>query len=243
MNLSWVPVLLSDIELFYTPPENIDNGNLVLTGEEYHHAINVMRKKVGEKLYITDGAGNIYITEIEKTEKRNVVARIAEKSTYPNKLQNFTLCIPRLKNPGRMEFALEKSVELGFTKFIVFESERTIAKGEKLKRWNKIVLSAMKQSLRSYLPKVEYIRDLSNVSKDFIKIVFNQNAEQPFASYLKSMEKGKNICLIFGPEGGFSEKEIKSFGNPVIVRLGNNRLRSETAVVTAASVLSNSIQS
>ncbi len=233
--------MLSDIELFYTEPSNISDNDLQLVADEFHHAVNVMRKRAGEELFVTDGVGNIYATEIKEINKNEILSIVNRKYSYTNPLENFTIWIPRLKNANRLEFALEKSVELGFTKFIIFESERTIGKGEKLNRWNKILLSAMKQSLRSYLPSVRYVKNINSISFDNQSIVFEQHATETFSAYLENIDKNKSTSLIFGPEGGFSENELRNFDGAAFVALGKNRLRSETAIITAASLLSSAI--
>ncbi len=238
-NLFWVPVLLSNIELYYASPENIDGNRIKLVDEEFRHAVKVMRNRTDDEIYVTDGIGNVYRTKILRVLTGELELATVEKTFYQNLLENFTLCIPRLKNPGRMEFALEKSVEFGFTKFIVFESERTVAKGEKIKRWEKILVAAMKQSLRSHLPEIKYESNLNNLDKNSTKIIFEQNAGVSFTQYLNSIDKNKKTYLLFGPEGGFSDRELDGFEKKVMVKLNKNRLRSETAIVSAASLLSN----
>lgn len=227
---------LSDIELFYTAPENISDMRLVISGEESNHIIKVMRHTAGEILHVTDGKGNIYKGEITSISGNNVNVNISEQFKYENKLSNITFCIPKLKSADRFEFALEKSVEMGITNFIIFESSRCIAKGEKTERWNKILLAAMKQSLRSFLPEILQTTTLKKLTElPGEKIVFNQNAEKLFKDL--AFDNKKNYYLIFGPEGGLSEAEIEMFPRENNFKLADNRLRSETAIIKAASLI------
>lgn len=233
--------ILSDIELYYTEPENISGNSISIRGEDTHHIINVMRHSAGDKLYVTDGIGNIYETIITKISKSEVTADIEQTFKYAKSLSNITFCLPRLKSADRLEFALEKCVELGITDFIIFQSSRTVAKGSKIERWQKITRAAMKQSLRSYLPDVNYLKKF-NLLNDLTgeKVLFDQKSKLQLTDYISSVEKhnSKKYYFIFGPEGGLSDNELNSINNSISIKLTDNRLRSETAVVTAAALVS-----
>ena len=231
---------LSDIELYFT--NEISSNSLVITGDEHKHITKVMRHSVGDMLHITNGNGKYFKTIISEINTKNVIASIINVENYKNEFENITFCFPRLKNNNRFEFELEKSIELGITNFVIFHSERTVPKGEKLERWNKIALAAMKQSIRTYLPKIEYVNSLKNIGQlKGSKIFFDQKAENDLVEFLS--EENKNIekaFYIFGPEGGLSERELLSIEGSKVIRLTPNRLRAETAVVTAAAIISTS---
>lgn len=227
---------LSNIELYFS--DDVADNYIQMSEEESKHITKVMRHSVGDKIFVTNGKGNIFKSEIIETCATSVTLRIMETFQYKNKLNNITFCIPRLKSNDRFEFAIEKCVELGITNFIVFDSERTVAKGGKLDRWNKIALSAMKQSLRSYLPTIEFFDSLAKVPfSDGKKLVFDQSGKYSITELLKVKKEGdhQKLNFIFGPEGGLTSKEIKLLNNSEILSLTSNRLRSETAIVTAAS--------
>ncbi len=240
-------VSLSDIELYYSP-EKIENNLIKVTGEEYHHVKDVMRHKLNDEIFITNGKGSIYKTIIEQVDKKIIASRIVEEFKFPNKLENVTFCIPRLKSSDRFDFALEKCVELGIAKFIVFESERTIAKGDKTDKWEKHLIAAMKQSLRAWLPKISYVKNYYELMKlDGKKIIFEQNSEVSFDDFLKSEYSllTTQCYFIFGPEGGLTNEECrvelasqKVGSEECRVKLTDNRLRSETAIVSTAAMLS-----
>lgn len=238
---------LSDVELYFTD-QPVSNNKILITGEESHHLINVMRHKAGDTVFITDGNGNIYKSEITLTSKKNTTCLITETIRHTNNLSNIWFCIPRLKNPARFEYALEKCTELGITNFIIFDSDRTVAKGEKIARWEKILLAAMKQSLRAFRPNISYEKSVKHVCRRTgVKIFFDQNADTNLNSFLPALKlAGRqpgsqlsdiNYLFIFGPEGGLSEEELMSEPGDYKIKLTDNRLRSETAIVSAASIL------
>ncbi|MBI3124670.1 MAG: 16S rRNA (uracil(1498)-N(3))-methyltransferase [Ignavibacteriales bacterium] len=232
------PAFLSDVELYFS--ENVNGNTLEVSGEEFHHIKDVMRHKIGDEIFVTDGKGAIYKTEIEHYEKKSLSAKIITTTSYTNKFSKITFCIPRLRSADRFEFALEKCVELGITNFIVFDSQRTVAKGEKLDRWQKILTAAMKQSLRSWLPTVKYCKSVKEIIElDGKKFFFDQNATDTLQDYLVSNHQPQitNHFFFFGPEGGFSSEECRVMSEELKVKLTENRLRSETAIVVAASEL------
>jgi len=226
---------LSNIELYYSSEENISDETISLVGDEFKHAVKVMRAEISDTIYFTNGTGLIFKTEILLIKKDKLSAKIIETIKSKNKFENIVFCIPKLKNPDRFKFAIEKCVELGVTNFIIFESKRTIAKGMNIKRWEKIILAAMKQSLRAYLPKIKLMNNLSDIAEsNGEKIIFEQNAERKFQF---EFEMDKKYFLIFGPEGGLTEDELKLFDTDLIYSLSNHRLRSETAIVKVASLI------
>ncbi len=228
---------LKDIELYYSPiPLNRDN--LILAEkDELNHILRVMRHKEGDEIYITDGRGRIYKTTILSLTGERLTAQLLEEYEYEDKNKNLIFCIPRLKSAERMETALEKCAELGITNFIIFDSKRTMPRGNKSTRWEKILLSAMKQSLRSFLPQLRTGGRLNELAAaEGNKILFVQDSDRDFN---KSVVCGnEKTYFIFGPEGDFTEEEKKLFQNADFYNLGENRLRSETAIIKCASILS-----
>ncbi len=205
-----------------------------LTGDEFHHAVKVMRNKEGSEVFITDGNGIIYTCNINKILKDRLSAEIVDQKKYKNKLSNITFCFPVLKNPDRFKFALEKCTELGITNFIIFNSNRSVAKVKNIEKWNKTLLAAMKQSLRAYLPKLQSIENLKELlNLDGEKIIFDQSGKNIFSKEIIKVDV--NYYFIFGPEGGFTEEELSYFSK--VYSLAENRLRSETAIVKCASLI------
>ena len=225
----------SNIELYYSPG-GIINNKIFVEGEDFNHIIKVMRHSERDILYITDGKGNIYESQINSINKNSLSAVSLKTYHYENVKQNIFFCIPKLKNVDRFEFALEKCVELGVTNFIIFESRRTISRGEKTDRWNKILISAMKQSLRCYIPVFQVVNSLKEIfSLTGGKIGFEQNSSNKMNS-LKIIPD-INYYFIFGPEGGLDNDELEMFNPENIYNLAGNRLRTETAIIKAACLL------
>ena len=228
---------LSNIELYYCTSVSDEGKIFSLAEEEFRHSIKVMRNNVNDKIFATDGCGNIFEGVITEIKKGSLIAKIIKNHIYKNELQNFTFCIPNLKNPERLKFALEKCTELGITRFILFNSERTVSKGFNTERLNKIVISAMKQSLRTFLPKIKIVNSIIEL-RDLTgeKILFDQLSSNKFAG--QNFNISKNYFMIFGPEGGLTNKEIQEINPTMTFRLIGNRLRSETAIIKVASIIS-----
>jgi len=228
---------LSNIELYFCSSISKDELTFQLADEEFHHATKVMRNKAGDKIYATDGNGKIYVGSIITIEKKNLLADIIKSFSYKNRLNQFTFCMPNLRNPDRFKFALEKCTELGITNFVLFNSERSVSKGFNIDRINKILLSAMKQSLQSFLPRVEIFDSVLKFNKLKVeKILFEQTSDSKFMD--QEFDLTKQYYFIFGPEGGFSQKEILDIQPTIVLNLADNRLRSETAIIKAASIIS-----
>jgi len=225
---------LANIELYYTHPGLIKKDKITLTDDEFKHCCKVMRNSKGDVIYITDGEGNIYKTEIEKIGKHNLYGKILETISYKNELKNIFFCIPKLKNPDRLKYALEKCVELGITNFILFESKRTIGSVKNIERFNRILVSAMKQSLHAFLPVVETAALKSIINNPGTKILLEQGSENQFNFKNNPSE---TYYFLFGPEGGFESNEIEMIDSSNRFVLSNYRLRSETAVIKCASLL------
>lgn len=204
--------------------------------DEFKHCIKVMRNKNRQNIYATDGTGNIYEAVITDINKESLKAEILNVQTYQNSFSNFIFCIPNLRNPERLKFALEKCTELGVTDFIIFNSERSINKNINIERLNKIVLSALKQSLRTFLPEINFLQSLKDLdTSDKRVIIFDQHSEIKLNSL--TIKKDEEYLFIFGPEGGLTKEELTVLNPDKIIKLSENRLRSETAIIKAASIL------
>jgi 16S rRNA (uracil1498-N3)-methyltransferase len=225
---------ISNIELYFTSPALVKEKEIMLKDDEFHHCVNVMRNIVGDKLYITDGQGAIYTSEISRIKGKELIAKITLKNDFENKAENVWFCIPLLKNPDRLKFAFEKSVELGITNFILFSSKHSISKNLKPEKFLKTILAAMKQSLRAYLPKIISANFSETIELPGTKILFDQNVKQQFDGKLNFT---KPAYFLFGPEGGFDDDEIEAIDSLNRFKLASNRLRSETAILKCASLL------
>ena len=225
------------MQLFYNPDITEDTHSFFFDREESKHIIKVMRKKGGDILFVTNGLGFLFKTEITLASDNKCTVKIvgfekAEKIKY-----HLHMAVAPTKMNDRYEWFLEKATEMGIseiTPIICDHSERKFVKSE---RFDKIILSAMKQSAQCYLPKLND----PMAFKDFIKLSnsgqqFIAHCEETDKKSLKEMIKSaEDITILIGPEGDFSEKEIALAieNNYLPVSLGNTRLRTETAAIVA----------
>lgn len=225
---------LSDIEIYYTLPSLINGEEIILKDDEFHHCVNVMRNSVGDNLFVTDGEGNLYESKIYRILGSELLAKIRKKSEFKNKSKDIWFCIPSLKNPDRLKFAFEKSVELGITNFILFTSIRSVSRKSKPEKFQKTALAAMKQSIRTFLPKIISAEFNEIIQLNGTKLLFDQNADKIFDGRIDSKSP---VYFLFGPEGGLDEKEISQVDLANRFTLSSKRLRSETAIINCASLL------
>ena len=226
------------MQLFYL--ENPKN-EIILSAEESKHATKVLRKKEGDILDFTDGKGHLYKAEITVADKRKCRLQVLS-SKQKEKQHNYHLhiAISPTKNMDRFEWFLEKSTEIGIdeiTPIICSRSERKVIKTE---RCTRILLSAMKQSLKFQLPKLNEAISF----KDFIKQDFNgdkyiAHCTDGKKKKLKTINETEKYLILIGPEGDFSKKEIDlALQNQFkAVSLSASRLRTETAGIIAAHTI------
>lgn len=221
------------MNLFYAPASRIDRTHVELPAEESNHAVAVMRLDAGDTLHVTDGAGNFYRATIDQADRRKVIASIQSHRAIPEPWP-LVAAIGQVKTRQRLEFAVEKAVELGCTRISLFHSRRAEKKQAKLSRLQSIVTEAMKQSLQVYLPVVEQYRSLEQLLQDHRdhRLIAAHEGDQA-ADTMPVIHRDSPYCLLTGPEGGFEQQEadrIRAFGGQ-IVGLGTRRLRTETAAL------------
>ena len=225
------------MKLFYL--EN-PKDEIILSAEESKHTTKVLRKKEGDVLNFTNGKGGFYKAEITLADSRKCRLRIV--SSYQKKKHNYYLhiAIAPTKNIDRFEWFLEKATEIGIdeiTPIICRRSERKIIKTE---RGSRILLSAMKQSLKYHLPKLNEAISLANFLKsNFDGTKYIAHCEDGEKNELKTVSKTEKTLILIGPEGDFSPKEIElALQNQFrAVSLGTSRLRTETAGIIAVHTI------
>ncbi|MBK7106788.1 MAG: 16S rRNA (uracil(1498)-N(3))-methyltransferase [Ignavibacteriae bacterium] len=238
-------MIFSNTEFYFTKRENITENLISIFDEEAKHISSVMRHKINDEIFVTNGTGNVYKSKIIEIKKSEIKLSVIANFNIEKKYENVVFYIPILKSTERFEFALEKCVELGIINFKIFSSVKSHKRGIKIDRWEKILISAMKQSLQSHLPKMEFVKIISKDLENSVNIIFDQNAEYKFTSYLNNYKNEENrnkiINLFFGPEAGLTQADIDKIPNPIFVKMNKNRLRSETAIISAASILTNNL--
>ncbi|MBP0905314.1 16S rRNA (uracil(1498)-N(3))-methyltransferase [Mariniflexile gromovii] len=225
------------MQLFYNPDITENTTQFSFEKEESKHIVKVLRKSVGDTLHITNGNGWLFDAEITIPNINKCVANIISKSKQQKHNYHLHLAVAPTKMNDRYEWFLEKATEIGIdsiTPIICDHSERKVIKPE---RYEKILQSAMKQSLSCFMPKLnEAINFKDFIKQDFEGDLFIAHCEETDRKSLKQQLKpNQNITILIGPEGDFSTKEIEwALKNKFIpVTLGETRLRTETAAIVA----------
>ena len=225
------------MQLFYNPNINETTEYFSFDKEESKHIIKVLRKKDTDILFVTNDLGFLFKTEITLASDSKCTVKIISFEKKEESKFKLHLAVAPTKMNDRFEWFLEKATEIGIyeiTPIICDRSERKVINAE---RFDKIILSAMKQSNELFLPKLNN----AITFKEFIKqqnkgLQLIAHCEETDKKTLKSVLKpNENVTLLIGPEGDFSEKEIALAleNNYIPVSLGNTRLRTETAAVVA----------
>jgi len=224
------------MDLFYSNYKATDKY-IVMNEIDSKHISRSFRKKIGDNIRVTNGLGCLCNAEIiEKGKKIKVKIKSIEKFEAPN--LSIHIAISPLKNISRFEWFVEKATELGISQITPIVCEHSEKKKVNTERLERILISSLKQSNQFFKPKINSINTFEN---------FILNSEdQLLMANLKTSNKlsenlftKPNICLMIGPEGGFSEREIDLAKKQGIkeVTLGNSRLRSETAAIYGMSII------
>ncbi|KQT25898.1 rRNA methyltransferase [Chryseobacterium sp. Leaf405] len=217
----------------------INSGKAIINDEEQQHIVKVLRMKNGEEIHVTDGKGNLASGKLIIEGKKASIEIVEIKSDLPDFSPKLHIAIAPTKNIDRIEFFIEKAVEMGISEITILQTEKTERKNINIDKLRKQAIAASKQSLRFHFP---VINDLIKI-QDFLK---NIHSESTFVAHchenleridLKLIPKMENITFLIGPEGDFSEKEISFLAehNIKAVSLGNQRLRTETAGIFVAA--------
>lgn len=227
---------------FYAPVEQITSSEIILKGQEAKHAVKVLRKSAGEKIFVTDGRGNRYTVRIESVGKNELRALIIERNHFEKPKREIELCLGLIRKRDRLEFAVEKATELGVSKIHLFRADHSEPFKVRLDRAESAVESAMKQSLRVFLPHVTLCNSLDELLETDIDSVTLIQAD-PAGKYEvnTNQTEDKRILLIVGPEGGLSDRESDLLKSKQAKKLslGDYRLRAETAAVIISSKFGN----
>ena len=233
------------MQLFYNPNININTTQFTFDKIESRHIVKVLRKKEGDILFITNGKGALFTATILFANDKKCTVQIT-KHEVKKKPWNYYLhiAIAPTKNNDRLEWFLEKATEIGIdeiTPITCKHSERKVIKKERL---DKVVVSAMKQSLKFQLPKLNDATTFQHfIKQDFDGDLFIAHCEETnkktlknvLTSRLRSKGQEQKITILIGPEGDFSTKEIEMALQQkfIPVSLGESRLRTETAGIVA----------
>ena len=237
---------------FYVKNNQILENKINIIEEDVNHIKNVLRCKIDEELDVCDENGRRYKTRIESFEKDKVVLDILEECLETTECNiNITL-FQGLPKSDKMDLIVQKCTELVIKEIIPFISERVIVKldekGEykKQERWQKIAKEAAKQSGRQIVPNVKKAINLKNIIEnlpkyDIVIVPYECEKDQNIKNVLRNLKNDvKNVAIVIGPEGGFSDKDIEildELKNIKKVSLGPRILRTETAGFATLSMV------
>ena len=222
---------------------DIIEGNIItLDKAESNHCIKVLRKLNGDKINVVDGTGKLYVGKIINDDKFQCQVEIEEIIEKNKDKENYIhVAISPTKNHDRIDWFIEKAVEIGVDEISFIKCERTLRKKIKINRLTRIAITAIKQSLKAQLPKLNDIvtfNEFLNKNQNNIGYICHLEEGNRTNLFSLGLKEKKNFILI-GPEGDFSSNEIKlaRSNNIRSISLGESRLRTETAGVVACHLL------
>ena len=232
----------NSMQIFYHSKIKVNDTDLIVSDSEHHHLNKVLRKKINDKVYLTNGNGYLFETIINNINSKSTHLKILNSKKESSMDYSLHIAIAPIKKIDRFEWFLEKAIEIGVSSITPLICKYNERKSLNYTRLNKIAVSAMKQSLQTYLPKIEPIVSI----KEFIE---SNQCEQKYIAHCKNFKKTNlskiikrktNSSIIIGPEGGFTDDEISLAMdyNFIPVSLGNNRLRTETAGIVSCQTFS-----
>ncbi len=230
-----------EIRRFFVNPQDIDaNGEIVVFGDEFLHMTKVLRYKIGYKAIVCANDGIERYCTIKQIDRDRAILSVDDENVQDKKRVHVTLFAGLLKN-NKLDFTIQKAVELGIDEVRPFLSSNTAETKFAKDRADKIALEAAKQCGSAYLTKVGELCDFQDVIRafgDFDKVLFAYEDEKK--NRIKDCDlSGKKIALIVGAEGGFTpeEAQIAKESGAQIVTLGRRILRAETASIVASALL------
>lgn len=240
---------------FILEDSNWTRENVIITGDDVHHIVRVMRGEIGDRIICNDQNGQAAICEIMEISTDMVKTVILEWEKQDTELPVEVTIVQGLPKGDKFDLILQKGTELGASSFIPFKAERSVVvwnekkMRKKTQRFEKIVKEASEQSHRRKIPTIESsvnIKQLIDVSKlyDLKLLAYEEEARtenfQSFAGLLKSCQSGMRILICIGPEGGFTETEVNLLkeNDFYSVRFGPRILRTETAALYALASIS-----
>jgi 16S rRNA (uracil1498-N3)-methyltransferase len=234
---------------FYVARPQVEDGILKVEGDEVRHIRKVLRLRRGDEIHVFDGSGKEYEGTIAEEGPFSVSIRV--RNIFPSQKESdleITLAQSLLKGE-KMDYLIQKAIELGIKRIVPFISSRSIPlleetkRLERHKRWEKIAIGASKQCGRGVLPKIDppgsFLRMLESAPKDSLRLILWEKEGERLKEVLGKKEREKEVFFIVGPEGGLSQEEVEEAEKAhfIPVTLGKRILRSETASLCLLSIL------
>ncbi|PFP25485.1 16S rRNA (uracil(1498)-N(3))-methyltransferase [Bacillus sp. AFS073361] len=239
----------------YFVKQRVNDGRFLIDDEDRHHIVKVMRMQIGDQIICVDLEGKQAVCALAEITDTSVVADVVQWIDGVSELPISITIASGLPKGDKLEWIIQKGTELGAYQFLPFAAARSVVKwdekkaAKKVDRWQKIAKEAAEQSHRALLPDVLSaisFKDLLLKSKDFhYKLVaFEEESRKGetsvFADTLKKINKGETLLIVFGPEGGLTDEEVRQLKDSdfAVCGLGPRILRTETAPLYALSAIS-----
>lgn len=225
----------------FVAPDDLQSAVVVISGEAFHH-LSVLRLRVGDEVLLLDGCGDLGRAILRSVSRSSAQAEVLERWHEGEELLPLRL-IQGLPRGEKLEWLLEKGVELGISAFTPVSTERSQVRGEKFSRWQRIIQEAARQSRRPLLPVLEELQPLSQAlqqTTEELRLMLWEEGSTPLNAVLPQPPPASCVLLV-GPEGGFSSAEAQAAvaAGFLPVSLGKRILRTETAGMAVAAVLQN----
>ncbi|WP_158829693.1 16S rRNA (uracil(1498)-N(3))-methyltransferase [Mucilaginibacter lacusdianchii] len=227
------------MQIFYTPDINPQAAVYTLTEEESKHAVRVLRLAAQDIIQLVDGRGGFYTARILEAHPKKTQLQITEVQQQYGKRDHYLhIAVAPTKNIERLEWFLEKATEIGIDEISLILCQRSERKEAKTDRLNKIITSAVKQSLKAYHPQLNSLTPFSKMVQSYHegqKFIAHCLPGKDKVSLASQLELQGSCLILIGPEGDFTEKEIaEALQNGFKpITLGESRLRTETAALEA----------
>ena len=229
----------------FLSPEDISSDIVTITGDQARHLALVLRLKPSDMVSVLNGTGYEYECRIVSAHKKEIRAEVLSKAPYSAESPLSITIVQGISKGERMDIAVQKSTELGATRFIPVITERTqVKQTQKVERWRKIALSAAEQSGRDKILDIDeptqlekFLDSITPVSAGII--FFEEKRERNLKEVLSGFKGTKEITILIGPEGGFTKEEVATATEKgfIVASLGPRILRTETAPITALSII------
>ena len=239
------------MQQFFAEPSWIRENKIYMQGADVNHIKNVLRMKPGEDVRVNDGRGKTYLCCISSYEEQTAVLDILKELDSDTELPSRIILFQGLPKGDKMEWIVQKAVELGAYSIVPFAAKRSVVKldekkaAKKQARWQLIAKGAAEQSGRGIIPEVSAVQTFTEALRmagelDVVLIPYElEEGMKETARVLENIECGQSVGIFIGPEGGFEEEEVERAkeAGAYAITLGKRILRTETAGLTTLSVL------
>lgn len=239
------------MQQFFAEPSWIRENKIFMQGSDVNHIRNVLRMKPGEDVRVNDGRGKTYLCCVSSYEEQTAVLDILKELDSDTELPSRIILFQGLPKGDKMEWIVQKAVELGAYSIVPFAAKRSVVKldekkaAKKRARWQLIAKGAAEQSGRGIIPEVSTVRTFAEAlgmagDLDVVLIPYElEEGMKETARVLENIECGQSVGIFIGPEGGFEEEEVERAkeAGAYAITLGKRILRTETAGLTTLSVL------